>query len=291
MGQLEFRDIAKPELSEAFKTYDVFWFRLGFRITRELLEIPDRRVRVIVTAVTGLNHIDLDACEEYGVKVLSLRGEYDFLQSVRATAEHTLAITLALLRHIPDAVAHTRSGQWDREPFKGSELYEKTVGIIGYGRLGSITADLFRAFGASVKAYDVKEEKVPHELKTDLDDLFKMSDIVSLHINHHRDNIGFVSREKLALLKEGAVFVNTSRGDLVDEEALCEALKAGKVGGCASDVLLDEYRRERSPLLAMAKEMPARVLMTPHIGGNTLESFDKTEQFMYNKLETYIRNA
>jgi len=280
IGPTTLKNITEDRLQEAFRTYEVFWFRLGFIITNELLADPKRKVKIIICAVTGLDHIDMEACQANNVTVLSLKNETDFLKSVRATAEHTLAITLALLRHIPDAVIATRKGVWNREPFKGREIMGKTVGIIGAGRLGSIVTEYFKCFGTNVRVHDINYQNSD----TDLNDLLRQSDIISLHINYAKSNLNFMGAKYFQLMKNTAFFINTSRGSLVDEQALVDAIKNNEIAGCACDVIYDEFNLNNSPLLPLAKNLPDKVLLTPHIGGNTFESFDKTENFMLDKL-------
>jgi D-3-phosphoglycerate dehydrogenase / 2-oxoglutarate reductase len=280
IGTTTLNDITLEELPNAFRTYDIFWFRLGFKITEHLLADSNRKVKIIICAVTGLNHIDMEACEAHGVTVLSLKDRSIFLKSVRATAEHTLAITLALMRKLPQAVNATQNGIWDREPYKGTEILGKTVGIIGAGRLGTIVANYFRCLGANVLLNDVKEP----ESEIGLNHLLEQSDIVSLHINYTEANVNFMGESHFKLMKNTAIFINTSRGSMVDEHALVQALQNNEIAGCASDVIYDEFDLQNSPLLEMAEVIPDKVLLTPHIGGNTYESFEKTEIYMLNML-------
>lgn len=284
---LTVKNLKSDELEHAFCHFDVFWFRLGFQIDRTLIEMSNRRVKYIVTPVTGLNHIDTVACAEHGVRIISLKGEFEFLKEVRATAEHTLLLTLALLRKLVPAVENTMSGSWDREPFKGNEIFKKTVGIIGFGRLGKIVCDYYKALGAKILIY----EKNPNaELLTsselvDLDTLLRESDIVSLHINFLPENIEFFSARHFSLMKPSAVFINTARGKLVNAEALKNALINGEISGAALDVIYDEFDLSNSPELELlTSKKLTNLIITPHIGGNTWESFDKTEKFIYNKL-------
>lgn len=237
--------------------------------------------------VTGLNHIDTVACAEHGVRIISLKGETEFLKEVRATAEHTLLLTLALLRKLVPAVESTISGTWDREPFKGNEIFKKTVGIIGFGRLGKIVSDYYKVLGAKILIY----EKYPNaELLNspefvDLETLLRKSDIVSLHINFLPENIEFFSTRHFSLMKPSAVFINTSRGQLVDAIALKNALNKGEISGTALDVISDEFDLSNSPEMELlTSNKLSNLIITPHIGGNTWESFDKTEKFIYNKL-------
>lgn len=284
---LTIRELKTDELWDVFSKFDIFWFRLGFQIDRALIEMSNRRVKYIVTPVTGLNHIDTVACAEQGVEIISLKGEVEFLKEVRATAEHTLLLTLALLRKFVPATNSTISGSWKREQFKGNEIFEKTVGIIGFGRLGRIVGDYYKALGAKLLIY----EKTPNnelllssEL-VDLDTLLKESDIVTLHINFMPENVDFFSDRHFDLMKSSAIFINTSRGQLVNAEALENALVNGEISGAALDVVSDEFDLANSPELELLTcSKPANLIITPHIGGNTWESFDKTEKFVYNKL-------
>ena len=289
LGELRFENLNHGDLREVFNTYQVFWFRLGFTIDAELINHPNRTVKIIVCPVTGLNHIDVEACANQGVQILSLKGETTFLREVRATAEHTLALTLALIRKLPQAISSVQESNWDREPFKGTELYGKRVGIIGLGRLGCIVGGYFKAFGAEVVGYDRQVERPWPYLRLTLENLLQTSDIVSLHIDYSVENEGFLSSSHFGLMKRGVLFINTSRGNLVDEIALVKALSLGYIKACACDVITDEFQVERSPLFQLAQSEPSKVLLTPHIGGNTYESFEKTESFMYQKLVNFLK--
>jgi D-3-phosphoglycerate dehydrogenase len=284
---LTIKNLRYDELEYAFCHYDIFWFRLGFQIDRALIEMSKRTVKYIVCPATGLNHIDTIACEENGVTIISLKGEFEFLKEVRATAEHTILLTMALLRKLVPAVESTISGSWNRDPYKGNEIFKKTVGIIGFGRLGKIVSDYFEALGANILIYEKNPNtELLNSLKlVDLETLLKQSDIVSLHINFIPENIEFISARHFSLMKPSAVFINTSRGQLVDAQALKNALINGEISGAALDVIFDEFDLSNSPELELlASNNPANLIITPHIGGNTSESFDKTEKFIYNKL-------
>ena len=240
-----------------------------------------------MTPVTGINHIDVDACKKLNIQIICLKGETTFLREIRATAEHTLLLTLALLRKLHGAVNSVRTDNWDREPFKGTEIYGKTVGIIGYGRLGKIVAEYFDCLGANVIVSELDQNiTVPIRFKRlSTEELVASADVVSLHIDYTEENLGFISSELLELLKPSAVLINTSRGDLIDENALVRALANKAIAGAALDVVKDEYELDNSPALKYYNEQkPNNLLLTPHIGGNTFESFEKTEGFIFQKL-------
>lgn len=289
----DFKD--RGELLAEINDIDVLWVRLRHSIDRELI-IHAPQLSVIATPTTGLNHIDLDEAEKRGITVLSLRGETDFLKTIRATAEHTLGLTLALLRKIPHASAHvhTGTGIWNRDLFKGTEIYEKTVGIVGYGRLGRIVAEYFLAMGAKVLTSDpnIAPEDVDEGIQlVPLTSLLPQSDIVSIHVNFNDSTRGFFTDSCFDRMKPGSFLINTSRGELIDEGSLLRSLQSGRIAGAALDVLCGELNEtfKFHPLLSYAIQN-ANLIITPHIGGYTCESTIKTELFMAEKLLTHLNN-
>lgn len=288
VGQVTLADIPSArELKLAISNAEVLWIRLRHRIDEQVLAAAPG-LRIIVTPTTGLNHIDLEAAERRGIRVLSLRDEQDFLRNVRATAEHTVGLMLALLRRLPDAVAHTRRGGWCRDEFKGHELYEKTVGLVGYGRLGRLVARYLLAFGSRVLATDphvMAADVEPNVEFVDLPDLLEQSDLVSLHVVLNPETIGFFGESQFCAMKPGAWFINTARGELIDESALLKSLRSGHLRGAAVDVLTQENPEGMSHnrLVAYAREH-TQLIVTPHIGGCTWESMEKTEVIMAERL-------
>ncbi len=281
--EVTFRDIEMHELSTCLNEYDVFWFRLKFNLTEELLN-QARRCKYIVTPVTGINHIHEETCKAKNIKLITLKGESEFLKTVRATAEHTLGITLSLLRHINESHQSVKNGEWNRDLFKGFEIYGKKVGILGVGRLGKITASFFHALGADVYGYDVQpfESDCCKPVST-MEELFKTCNILSIHVNHTQANINLVRYEHMKMMPYPAFIINTSRGEILNSVDLVNALEHHILLGAAVDVLENEYHRENDVLIDYAKKY-SNLLITPHIGGNTYESFHKTELFIAEKL-------
>jgi D-3-phosphoglycerate dehydrogenase len=284
-AEVTLRSTDRAGLAAALGEFDVIWFRLGHHIDRQLLAGP-LRCRILATPVTGLDHIDLAACAERGIRVVSLRGETDFLEQVRGTAELTVALTLALLRRIPAASADVQRGGWNRDLFRGRELFGRTVGLVGVGRLGRIVASYFRAFGMDVLGYDPRPD-FPHDAARrigSLTDLLAQSDVVSLHVSYDASTRHLIGQKEMAAIKRGAVLINTARGGLVDEQAVLESLQSGRLTGAALDVLDGEPRiSAEHPLVAYARSCD-RLLIVPHIGGNTVESFEKTECFLARRV-------
>ncbi|MBI2824148.1 MAG: hypothetical protein HYX69_05630 [Planctomycetia bacterium] len=287
-------DLDRAALLAAVRDCDVLWVRLRHKIDAQVIAAA-ASLKIIVSPTTGLNHIDLAAAAGRGVEVVSLRGEADFLKDVRATAELTIGLILALLRKIPEAVADVQRGHWDRDAFQGRELYGKTAGVVGYGRLGHIVARYLQAFDVRVLVCDPDvdaEELEPGLSRVSLDKLLAASDIVTLHVNLCDDTIGFFGPEQFQAMKPGAVLINTARGELVDEAALVAALNNGRLAGAALDVVTNEDASGMAghALVERAKTDP-RLIITPHVGGCTRESMEKTERFLAERLVQLIAPA
>jgi D-3-phosphoglycerate dehydrogenase len=292
LGTPVLAELSREELVSAVGDADVLWVRLRHRIDADVMTAA-RCLKIIVTATTGLNHIDLEEANRRGIKILSLQGETQFLKDIRATAEHTIALTLALLRHVPAAVGHTQSGGWTRQCFKGHELYRKTIGVIGYGRLGRIVARYFKAFDTKILATDpeIDADSVEPEISlVPFRSALRKSDLVTLHVNLCPETKGFFGRQQFAAMKPGAWFINTSRGELVDESALVDALSTGRLTGAAVDVLYDENSTDASirPLIEYSRRS-GNLLITPHIGGCTFESMEKTEMYLADRLVSLLQ--
>ena len=273
---------------------DVAVVRLAHRFDRSLISSATN-LKYIVSPTTGLNHIDLEAAEAEQIQILSLKGESEFLSNVSATAELTWALLLNLVRSVPAALDHVKGGQWNRDAFRGHELQDQTIGIVGFGRLGRIVAKYANAFGMSILAHDPYVETVPDGVSmVHLNYLLKESDVVSLHVPLNEETRNLLGREQLALMKPTTLVINTSRGEILDEVAFVEARRNRAIGGGAFDVLSSEGGPggdwlENSPIAQLAR-FDSSVLITPHIGGCTFESSEKTEVFMAQKLEAALNH-
>jgi D-3-phosphoglycerate dehydrogenase len=292
-ASVDYADVeTKEALIEAIrqKPYEVLFVKLGIPIDAEVLAAASK-LRFIVTPTTGLNHIDQDEADNRNVQVISLKGETEFLKKIQSTSEHTWMLLLALIRKLPAALEDVKGGKWRREPFLGMELNEKTLGIIGFGRLGKIVAGYGKAFHMRVLAYDVDEYQlsgVPYGIEeSTLSSLLEHSDVISLHIPASKENYHFIDREKIGRMKAGAVLINTSRGEVVDGDALLQALESGQLRGAAIDVIEGDSSWEQGVPAKHALIEYARthdnLLITPHIGGYALESIDRTRLFITQK--------
>jgi D-3-phosphoglycerate dehydrogenase / 2-oxoglutarate reductase len=267
--------------------YHVLLVRLGLGVDEAVLDAAPE-LRWLVTPTTGVDHIDMAAAERRGVRVISLRGETAFLESIRSTAELTWALLLALTRRLPAAHADVLAGAWQREPFLGDELHGKTLGIVGLGRLGRMVAGYGLAFQMRVLAYDTDPKACAGVEHVDADELLANSDIVSLHLPLDAGTHGWLSGERLARLRRGAWLVNTARGELVDEAALLDALGSGRLAGAALDVLAGDGRWPGSIPAGHALVEHARghgnLILTPHIGGYGRYALHGTRRFVAERL-------
>jgi len=237
------------------------------RIDTDLLETAEH-LRIISVAGTGADHIDRDAAARRGVEVRTLVEDRDLLEELDPTAEHTWGLVLACARQSHAAAQHVLDGGWERERFPGLLLGGSRLGIVGLGRIGRKVAAYAQAFGMEVIAHDVhRDERWPtHVARVDLEDLFATSDIVSIHVPLDATTTGMVGRPLLSQMRSGALLINTSRGAVIDERALADALTQGPIAGAALDVLGLEPPGDDHPLLALARRDP-RLFITPHLGG------------------------
>lgn len=257
--------------------------RLANIIDAEFLR-PYRNLRFVISPTTGLDHIDTAHLAERGITLISLKGETAFLDSIRATAEHTLALVLGLIRRLPAAASATRAGLWDRYAFQGRELAAMTVCVLGYGRIGRQVTQLYEAFGARVHAHDIVAGRVPERLAMRFPKELAGTDLLSVHLPLEDHTRNFVGRDLLESLPRGALVVNTARGDVVDQDALFDLLTGGHLGGAALDVLRGEPAPLGERVASAQAVLGDRLIITPHIGGFTRESLTAVETFMAQRL-------
>jgi D-3-phosphoglycerate dehydrogenase / 2-oxoglutarate reductase len=293
LGSLANGPFDRAGLLAALPDVDVLIVRLAHRIDREALDRATR-LKAIVSATTGLDHIDVEYARTKGVAVLSLRGEVEFLRSIPATAEHTWALLLALVRNLPAATRSVLDGAWERDRFKGHDLSGRRLGVLGFGRIGEKVAVYGNAFGMRVLAFDTQPKHWPDYVKpmASQADLLGQSQVLSVHVPLVPETTNLIGAQELARLPEGALLVNTSRGQVIDEAALVRALESGRLAGTAVDVLAEERSEGLmdSPLIRYARTH-TNVLITPHIGGATYESMAATEIFMAQKLKKFLEAA
>ena len=257
------RAVLLAELPEA----SAVLIRSATQLDAEAIAIA-KKLKVVARAGVGLDNVDLKAATEAGVMVVNAP-----TSNIISAAELTIGHILSLARHIPKAHDSLANGEWNRSKYTGVELYEKTVGIIGLGRIGALIAARLQAFGSEIVAYDpyvtsARAQQLGVRLVT-LDELLVESDFVTIHMPKTAETNGMIGTEQFKLMKPTAFIVNVARGGLIDEAALAEALTSGKIAGAGIDVFVTEPPTD-SPLLGLDN-----ILVTPHLGASTEEAQEK----------------
>jgi D-3-phosphoglycerate dehydrogenase len=252
------------ELLSIIPDYDALIVRSPTKVTSEVIE-RGVKLEYIGRAGVGVDNIDVDAATRCGIVVMNSPGG-----NTVSTAEHTIAVMLAVARRIPHAHRSLTGGEWDRKTHRGVELCGKTLGVVGLGRVGRAVAERMRAFGMRVVAADpyvsaADAEAMGVDLET-LDEVLRASDWITVHVPLASDTKGMIGRAELARMKDGVVVVNCARGGVVDEDALVDALTSGKVAAVGLDVYQDEPPGDH-PLFAHPMSV-----FTPHIGAATVEA-------------------
>src|SRR5687767_2627200 len=244
-----------------------------------------QNLRVVGRAGVGVDNIDVAAATARGIVVMNAPDG-----NTITTAEHTMALLVALARRVPQANSSLRSGKWERKKFIGVELQGKTLGIIGLGRIGRAVASRAGAFGMNIVAYDpfiAPEQARDLEIEVaSLDDVFARADFLTVHTPLTAETRAIVDREAFAKMKKGVRIINCARGGLVDEEGLLEAIKSGVVAGAALDVFTDEPPRADHPLLALEE-----VVVTPHLGASTTEAQEGVAFTVAEQMRDYLMSG
>jgi phosphoglycerate dehydrogenase-like enzyme len=235
-------------------------------ITAEMIEDADD-LKLIVTATTGADHIDQGALEKREIPLLTLKGQKQVLRSLTPAAEQSWLLLMACARHMRSAMHHVENGNWNRTLFPGIMLKGRTIGIIGFGRLGSWMARYAAAFDMNIQVHDPFVRSFPeHVMAVEFDQLLASSDFITIHVHLTDLTKGMLNKEKLGLIKKGTIFINTSRAELVDTEALVMALEENRIAAVGVDVLTNEPEITNDLLWKYA-ETHKNVIISPHIGG------------------------
>lgn len=280
------KQYSPEELLKYISDYHILAIRVDTIINQQLLDTAVN-LKVIATATTGINHIDLEYAKKKGIEVISLQGA-----NTIATVEHTLALLLTVIRKIPAAHASLLRGEWNRAAYIGTELSGKKLGIVGFGRIGRDLAARARAFGMEILAYDpyLKPEDFAqhHAAQKELNALLKEADIITLHLLLTPETKGMINKEKISLLKPNAILLNCSRGEVVVDQDLIEVLEQKKIACAALDVFSEEPLRQTSPLIAYAKTHD-NLILTPHLAGSTHEAIHQAGLYLATKTKEFLK--
>jgi D-3-phosphoglycerate dehydrogenase / 2-oxoglutarate reductase len=261
-------ELSKPELLQVIGGYDALVVRSQTQVDADVIA-AGTQLKVIARAGVGVDNVDLDAATRSGIIVCNAPES-----NIISAAEHTVAMLLAVARNIPQAHAALSQGRWERNKWTGTEVYGKTLGVLGLGRIGSLVAKRCQAFGMHVVAYDPflapdRAARMDVELLPSVEAVLGRSDFVTVHLPRTAETTNLLNADRLALMRPEARLVNVARGGIIDESALADALREGRLAGAAIDVFATEPLVD-SPLFGLPN-----VVLTPHLGASTSEAQDK----------------
>ncbi len=277
--------MAPDELKKVIGAYDGLVIRSATRVTAEIIEAADN-LKVVGRAGIGLDNVDIPAASKRGIVVMNAPDG-----NATTAAEHAIAMMMSLTRNVPQATASMKAGKWEKKKFSGHEVTGKTLGIVGIGRIGSIVADRGQGLRMKVIAFDPHMpkdlvEKIGVELVS-LEELFRRADYVSVHVPYIKETHHIVSKDMIALMKPEAMLVDCARGGVVDEDALYEALKDGRIAGAALDVFANEpTTKENCPLLGLDS-----FICTPHLGASTAEAQENVAVAIGEQMSAYLNRG
>ena len=273
--------LSPEELKAEIGPYHALVIRSATRVTDDLLEAAEN-LKVVGRAGIGLDNVDIPAATRRGVVVMNTPGG-----NVVTTAEHAISMMLSLSRNIAQGTASLKTGRWDKKKLMGREIYNKTLGVIGFGKIGSVVADRARGLKMKVLVYDpvVQDETIEKQgfESVRIDELYARADYITIHVPKNKETANMINAEALAKMKDGVMLINCARGGIVDEEALYDALESGKMAGAALDVFAQEPPPTDLRLLQSEK-----VILTPHLGASTFEAQTNVAVAVANQIVEYL---
>ena len=276
----------EDELAERIKDISILGIRSKTNITKKVLDNAPRLLAIGAFCI-GTNQIDLDACQQKGVAVFNAP-----YSNTRSVVELAIAEMILLLRNIPDKTKSMHLGKWDKSASNSNEIRNHSLGIVGYGNIGSQLSSLAESVGMKVYYYDIEEKLgLGNAIKcSSMEELFKLSDIVSLHVDGRPENKKMIGQREFEQMRDNVIFINLSRGDVVDINALKANIESGKIRGTAVDVFPKEPKNNSEPFESALIGMPNTIL-TPHIGGSTHEAQVNIAAFVPDMLINYINSG
>ena len=276
-------DLTPDQLKETIGKYDALVIRSGTKVTAELLALADN-LKVIGRAGIGLDNVDIPAATEKKVVVMNTPDG-----NVVTTAEHTIAMMMALTRHIPRGTATLKNGQWAKKALQGREVFQKVLGVIGYGKIGSIVADRAKGLKMEVMIHDPYVSDAVIEADgyqgVSLETLYQQADYITIHVPIMTETTGLIDQAAFEKMKTGVMLINCARGGIVDEDDLHEAIITGKVAGAALDVFKTEPPGD-SKLLQLDQ-----VICTPHLGASTREAQTNVTVAVASQIIDYLKDG
>ncbi len=289
----------KEAVMARIEEFDVYFASLKLVMDKEILARAVK-LKVIATPTTGSDHLDLKEAAKRNIAVITLKNETEFLDKIPSTAELAWTLLLSIMRRIPECVEASRQGIWGRDAFRGHQIAGRTLGILGYGRLGRIVAEYGKAFRMRVITHDIKDVTPAAGVEVvDFETLLSESDVLSLHIHLNTYTERLLSWNEFEAMKPGITIINTSRGAIIDEAAFLGALETGRVSAAGIDVVHGEWSDDlkNHPLIVYARNHE-NLIITPHVGGTTYEAqlmayghtVHKLKKQLINKVNVFAKH-
>lgn len=278
--------MSEDELCEKIKNVSILGIRSKTNVTKKVLDNANRLISIGAFCI-GTNQIDLETCQEKGISVFNAP-----FSNTRSVVEMAIAEIIFLMRNFVDKTAGMHQGKWDKSATGSFEIRGKKLGIVGYGNIGAQLSVLAENMGMNVFYYDVIEKlALGNATKLNsLEELLKTCDVVTLHVDGRKENKCLLDREKIGMMKQGAILVNLSRGHVVEIPALRDAILSGQLAGCAVDVFPEEPKNNKEMFESELRGLPNTIL-TPHIGGSTLEAQENIARFVPSKIMEYVNTG
>ena len=260
--------------------------KLGLKFDKQLIYLTNNKLRYLLSPTTGLNHINVSELTKNKIKIIYLKNK-KFLSSISSTAEHAWSLILSITRNLKfyDKSIFIKK-KWDRGKLINTEVQGKTIGIVGYGRLGKILAKYAKAFNIKIIIYEKKKINLPkYILKNSLDEIFRKSDIITINLNYEENNKNIINSKILKKSKKNLILINTSRGELIDQEYLFKMLKKNKIKFAGLDVLHGDSTWNKvipKKTLKNLNILKSKLIVTPHVGGYSEQAVTKTREHLIN---------
>jgi len=283
-----FPEISRNEILDKIENFEILFIRSKTIVDKELLQ-KAKSLKIVGRAGAGIDNLDMERIEQNGVIAINApEGNRD------AVAEHTMGLMLSLLHNINKSHIEITHKKWDREGNRGTELSSKTVGIIGYGNMGKALIKRLKSFRCKVLVFDkyIKDYEYGHQQKASLTEIQDQCDVISLHIPLTPETKGFVNDEFISAFRNDIYLINTARGEVVENEAIVNQLKSGKLLGAALDVLENEKIESLNGGELGTFEFlisSDKVILTPHVAGWSKESYYKINKVLVDKLEEKLK--
>ena len=280
------RALSEEELCEKIKNVSILGIRSKTKVTAKALENANKLMMVGAFCI-GTNQIDLEACLDKGVVVFNAP-----YSNTRSVVELAIGEMIMLMRNIPDVSQQMHQGKWNKSAANSNEIRGKKLGIVGYGNIGTQLSVLAEAMGLEVYYYDILDKLALGNAKQcrSLEELFSTVDIISLHVDGRPENQNIIGAEHFAMMKDGVIFMNLSRGFTVDIPALKDAMASGKIRGASIDVFPKEPKSNQDPFISELQGLP-NLILTPHIGGSTQEAQENIGHFVPEKIINYVNKG